>query len=62
MITWFHEHQYDPEKWTLVDWRPQRSYSIANDEKEGKEHVWRNTCIRCGDLVFSHVIPPEKKR
>ena len=57
----FHCHKFDPEKWKLISkvGVMKRIFTKgtlqSQDLAQAKEHVYRNTCLDCGDLIFRRV-------
>lgn len=50
---WFHRHEFDPEKWELI----QRitltnEWATGDDRAVGHLTIYSNTCKTCGKLVF----------
>jgi len=48
---WFHRHEFDPEKWKLIQessvssvWNPEAVHYYV--------YLYSNTCTKCGELVF----------
>ena len=58
MMNWFHRHEFDPEKWNLVE--HYNVYNAWGDKSNpyASVRLYSNTCKTCGDLIFNEIKTP----